>query len=557
MKRSDTITLICALFLSPLALASGRGAGNGGDVMTCRDAAGAITRIELLDYFEARTAGTPLAMGDPSLSVSQKIEIALQRLQRFGARRVEQYRATAIEFLNSAEFVRGMTLIDIPDERGAVIPAGCKLEQIAIQRTRLLLPSDRRLTINADLWDLLSSDEKAGLILHELLYGEALQVANGSIAHTPSIRALTGLFSSPQSDTLSLNEMAAKFDSAGLAWIGWNEAELMLFTAGGTATPPTFHPNGNLFEAKLVPKHAPFWHRVNSEIEFYCDEKCETLMLSPEGIPGYSIYTDWMAPFAGHVTFNRPGFVLSTGDRDKDPPAQVGFYKDGSLWQVSKAKAALDQSNYHIEGDESRIWFHPGGFVHSATAIRGWVKFDAQGKVEVHHALRIDHYGRVLEAYFNSPVAYTYQGHSVQLSSLLRDERLSLSTHLLAACFVAPETVGISGQKVQVRCIDHGNESSGYQPVYRSDGAFEIKRFNDQKLLIDGTQGFTPNFMCLGRDEVLKEFDSTTRRKKKTTYKRGSRLRFQYSGYDWVSRSSACERIQRPGWTPGQKGDHE
>jgi hypothetical protein len=538
------------LLLSPLALASGRGAGNGGDVIVCRSGAGAITRIELLDYFEARTAGMTLSMGAPDLSIEQKLELAMQRLLRFGARRVEQYRASAAEFLSSAEFVRGKALIDIPDERVAVIPAGCQLEQIAIQRTRLLLPTDRRLTINADLWDLLSTDDKAGLILHELFYGEALQIAHGRIAHTPSVRALTGLFSSPQAESLSLQEATDRFSAAGIAWLGWNEAELMLFSADGTSTSPEFYPNGNLKKARFAPQHAPFWHRVNSEIDLYCDPECEGLRFSPEGIPGYSEYSDRTDGFLGHVKINRPGFVVSTGDRASNPPVQLAFYKNGDPWQVSKAKIELDRESYQLVGDESTVWFHGGGLVHLAKAIRGWVKFDDQGKVEIGHQLVMNQYGQVLQAYFETPVNYSYQGRAVQLRSLLRKGRWDSAAQVSAACFVAPETIEIVGQKIQVQCIDRGDESSGYQPVFRSAGTFEIKRFKGHRLLIDGVQGFTSSSMCLARDEVIQEIDGETRKKKKTLYKQGTRLRISYSGFDWVSGTAPCRKTLRTGWSP-------
>ena len=47
--------LVSLLFLSLPTFANGHEAGNGGDVVTCRDKQGNLHSIELLDFYEART----------------------------------------------------------------------------------------------------------------------------------------------------------------------------------------------------------------------------------------------------------------------------------------------------------------------------------------------------------------------------------------------------------------------------------------------------------------------------------------------------------------------
>lgn len=62
---------------------------------------------------------------------------------------------------------------DIQDSLVRVFPRGCKIEQIAIQKEPAF-PEDKRFTVSKDLWDLLDEDNKAGLVLHEIIYREAL-----------------------------------------------------------------------------------------------------------------------------------------------------------------------------------------------------------------------------------------------------------------------------------------------------------------------------------------------------------------------------------------------
>ncbi len=90
--------------------------GNGGDVLVCRDPAGTITTVELLDFFEARTfRGIPIDLGDPSLPVEGKLALALSRLERFSPQRAARYRAWLLAFWQEAALIPGIVLEDIPD----------------------------------------------------------------------------------------------------------------------------------------------------------------------------------------------------------------------------------------------------------------------------------------------------------------------------------------------------------------------------------------------------------------------------------------------------------
>ncbi len=176
------------LLISPSLMAEGGHAGNGGDVVVCRNPQNEITSIELLDYYEGRSFPphvTP-SLGDASLIIDQKIEIALQRLSRLDSKRAENYRTEAKTFLEKAYFESGSELIDIPDSNHLMYPNGCKVEQIVIAKGdgsmsedfwHLWVPEGKDYVVNEDLWSnpLFSDDHKAGLILHEIIYKEARQ----------------------------------------------------------------------------------------------------------------------------------------------------------------------------------------------------------------------------------------------------------------------------------------------------------------------------------------------------------------------------------------------
>lgn len=153
--------------------------GNGGDVVACRDQTGALTSVELLDFYEARTLrGIQRDLGPAELKVEEKIDLALKRLARLSPQRAATYRASALGFLKCKPMagaesmcLTGQTLSDVPDSNHVAVPNGCTIEQIVIQRDPEFA-EDARYLVNMDLWNLLDNDNKAGLALHEAIYRE-------------------------------------------------------------------------------------------------------------------------------------------------------------------------------------------------------------------------------------------------------------------------------------------------------------------------------------------------------------------------------------------------
>jgi hypothetical protein len=181
-SKAVWLLLVAALPQAPSAWAGGASGGNGGDVVVCRRA-GKIRSIELLDYFEARVQRKlSQDLGPNSLSVAEKVNRIIDRLAVLSPIRAESYRKAANAFMANANFVYGTSLVDIPDSGHLVFPAGCAVEQIAIQDPPEF-PEDKLYLINGDLWNLLSKNNQAGLILHEIIYTEALKYNHPDSKH--------------------------------------------------------------------------------------------------------------------------------------------------------------------------------------------------------------------------------------------------------------------------------------------------------------------------------------------------------------------------------------
>jgi len=159
--------------------------GNGGDVVVCPGRG-----VELLDFYEARTLRNikiePRGEADYRVILAELL--AANRPSFPGL--VEKLELEIAKFHEESLFLSGVNLTDIPDSRHIALPAGCTIEQIAIQRAPIY-PQDKRYTVSVDLWNQLSPLDKAGLVLHEVLYKHGLE---GGISHSMDVRYLNSIF---------------------------------------------------------------------------------------------------------------------------------------------------------------------------------------------------------------------------------------------------------------------------------------------------------------------------------------------------------------------------
>ena len=94
--------------------------------------------------------------------------------------------------MGESAFISGADLVPVDDSNHIVVPHGCAVVQIALQKEPNF-PIEKRYTINKDLWDLLPPMQQAGLMIHELLYTQAL---GAGARDSVGVRYLNALLSS-------------------------------------------------------------------------------------------------------------------------------------------------------------------------------------------------------------------------------------------------------------------------------------------------------------------------------------------------------------------------
>jgi hypothetical protein len=154
---------------STVALAGGASTGGGGVVVCPKD-----NSVELFDYYEARTLRNITEdLGSSTLSYMDKVKYVLNRLAAIDPARAGRYWARAQSFAKEAAFIPNANLNDIGDSQGAYLPTGCTFAQAAAQHPPQF-PGDPYYIVSKDLWDMMSDDNKAGLMLHEISYREGI-----------------------------------------------------------------------------------------------------------------------------------------------------------------------------------------------------------------------------------------------------------------------------------------------------------------------------------------------------------------------------------------------
>lgn len=168
--------------------------GNGGNVIVCADTAGKVKSVEVLDYYELRLNGGALSLNPNLATYQEKLFELFNRWREVAPKRMEQYTKWLNEFQAEAGIHSGIEIPHIPDTGSIAIPQGCKPISIAFQRADdEIFPGTKRYVINKDLWDYMNETQKAGLVLHELIYREAIKAAHATSLPT---RYLNGYLSS-------------------------------------------------------------------------------------------------------------------------------------------------------------------------------------------------------------------------------------------------------------------------------------------------------------------------------------------------------------------------
>lgn len=151
-------------------LAGPRVVGNGGDVIACSATSTSKSSVVLLDYAEVMSANGKHYNLDAKLTTEENVLKLINLMGLVSARLGKAVAYHWSTFFQEANFMEEFKLNDIKDENAMLlIPANCKLLQVAIQRIPVI-PGDRYYNISKPLWIQMDSANQAGLIVHEILY---------------------------------------------------------------------------------------------------------------------------------------------------------------------------------------------------------------------------------------------------------------------------------------------------------------------------------------------------------------------------------------------------
>ena len=330
---------------SALAAASiliGGHVGNGGNVLVCRDAAGNTADFMLYDYYEAQLLRPELVhdLGAPTLSVDDKVALALRRWSRLEPRRAALYTQWAREFQGDVLFIHGQTLPTIPDTEPVVNPPpGCEMKQIAIHREPMF-PGDTRYFVDGDLYDSrsMTNDAKAGLILHEVIYREAVTFG---VENSIGVRYLNALAASTNIDSVSSQEFVTDLRATGM---GTAEASGVVIDLKGRE--PQFSAPNQLKFADIIADqpYRTFWGqaRLRCWVEFGDGGELQKFTLTNNSslhlsLYGYDLWLGASKPDGASCDLDKPDEMI-VGDT-----AHIHLLPDTYLNVVG--------ANYDVFGD--------------------------------------------------------------------------------------------------------------------------------------------------------------------------------------------------------------
>lgn len=208
MKTFRNFCLSIACLLNAVSFAGG--STGGGNVVICNDATTGKETIRLLDYYE----GELLYDLVPELGKGTELEMVttvINRLAKLDKSRAARYLKAANNFSVNTRYVSKVTLPDIGDHAYVPLEESCRIAQIAVQNISPF-PGSKKFTIRKDYWSKLSAQDRAGLMLHEIIYEEALGMGH---TNSKSSRYFNSLISSVDFASITQGEYEDRLKVVG------------------------------------------------------------------------------------------------------------------------------------------------------------------------------------------------------------------------------------------------------------------------------------------------------------------------------------------------------
>jgi len=201
------------LFLSSGFANAGTSVGNGGLVVSCLSESG-HQQLRLLDFVEAEirwklTINEKLIGQSPFEIVSSVID----KMFVFDPARANMLRLRLKSFVSESDFMENIELSRTDDEHNILVPKNCLILQAVVQVTPLF-PEERLYNISADIWKQMDQQpiEQAGLVMHELLYREGIELGQ---TNSKRVRYFTAALFSTKFDEFSHTNYLQLLESVG------------------------------------------------------------------------------------------------------------------------------------------------------------------------------------------------------------------------------------------------------------------------------------------------------------------------------------------------------
>ena len=163
--------------------------GNGGNLAICGKGQ-VVRQAQLLDFFEAGGFDYDL----PFISKIDNQDLILQDrlkvLAGLAPKLAAQYQRRLPEIKNEWDLKKDIKLTAVNDSLHAFSPKekDCSIQQIVIRLPNL--KEGKRFLVDEDLWKILTEAQKAGLVMHEMIYEHLAKLGEEDSRNARKINAL-------------------------------------------------------------------------------------------------------------------------------------------------------------------------------------------------------------------------------------------------------------------------------------------------------------------------------------------------------------------------------
>lgn len=221
------VCLVCFLFFGLKSVAGGgHVVGNGGYVLECES--NGITKWFSYDLEEGIILNQLMPKYSSFKSYKEKANDVINRISKINPFRAKLYKQWLLTFETESQFLKtDMDLVNIPDISVGVVPRNCSLRQAIVQISSPGINEPRYL-INSTIWNQLDENQKAALVIHELIYREAISEENRH-QNSVQVRKLNQWLHSGKLENMTVQNYIELIHQLQFAQVDAHQIPILLF----------------------------------------------------------------------------------------------------------------------------------------------------------------------------------------------------------------------------------------------------------------------------------------------------------------------------------------